>query len=134
MSNDVNDEEVYASFKYAQYLVVLDDEYAAFYYAREEILAAREREALLAATQPLPYAEQYRQYRQTPEWRERADAAKARFGGRCALCNASDRLEAHHRTYERVGQELPDDLTALCADCHRAYHEWRIGRMRPSSP
>jgi hypothetical protein len=35
-----------------------------------------------------------------------------------------DDLEAHHRTYERRGEELPEDLTALCPTCHRWFHEW----------
>ena len=36
--------------------------------------------------------------------------------------------------YERVGHELPEDLTALCSDCHRAYHLWRSGAMTPGAP
>ncbi|WP_298257281.1 HNH endonuclease signature motif containing protein [Bradyrhizobium sp.] len=42
-------------------------------------------------------------------------------GFRCRICNADSSeapLQAHHRTYERLGAELPDDLTALCARCH----------------
>lgn len=125
----VSDDEVYASAEYQQYLVIFED-YAAFFYAREELVAARERQSLLAAPdEPLTYREAHRQYLLTPEWRERADAAKARFGGRCALCNAVGPLEAHHRTYERHRHELPEDLTALCADCHGAYHLWRRGGL-----
>jgi hypothetical protein len=131
-SGGVSAEDVYSSLEYQQYRLILD-EHAAYYYAREAIIAAQEREVLLAVPLPLPYSEQYREYLQTSEWRERADAVKARFGGRCALCNGTDWLEAHHRTYERVFHELPEDLTALCADCHRAYHAWRTGGMRPSS-
>jgi hypothetical protein len=128
MSYEVSDDEVYSSIEYQQYLLILD-EGAAFYYAQDEIIATRQREALLAAAEPVPYQEWYRQYLQTSEWRERAEATKARFGGHCALCNGTDGLEAHHRTYERVGHELPEDLTALCSDCHGAYHQWRT--MRP---
>jgi 5-methylcytosine-specific restriction endonuclease McrA len=29
-------------------------------------------------------------------------------------------LQVHHRTYERLGHEQAGDLTALCANCHRA--------------
>jgi hypothetical protein len=77
----------------------------------------------------LPCKAWYRQYLQTPEWRQRADAVKERFGWRCALCNSDKNLEAHHRTYQRVGTELPDDLIALCADCHGTYHRWRAGAL-----
>lgn len=42
-------------------------------------------------------------------------------GGRCRTCNLPEPdvvLEVHHRTYERLGCELPEDLVALCQDCH----------------
>jgi hypothetical protein len=67
----------------------------------------------------------YREYLQTPEWHTRAQETYARFGFRCALCNDDRDLNAHHRTYERRGCELPTDLTALCAGCHALFHEWR---------
>jgi hypothetical protein len=124
--NDVTADEVYSSIEYRQYQLILDDE-VAFYYAEAEIIEARRRR--LEPPEPPPYEEWYRQYLQTVEWRQRADATKARFGRRCALCNAEGTLEAHHRTYERVGNELPDDLTALCADCHAGYHRWRTGQL-----
>jgi hypothetical protein len=53
-------------------------------------------------------------YLESPEWHELAEAAKKRFGHRCALCNTDPGLQAHHRTYDRVGGELVEDLTALC--------------------
>ncbi|MGH2369964.1 MAG: hypothetical protein ACRDI2_17430 [Chloroflexota bacterium] len=31
--------------------------------------------------------------------------------------------EVHHLTYERLGDELPEDLAALCAPCHRGAHK-----------
>jgi 5-methylcytosine-specific restriction endonuclease McrA len=116
--------EVYYSAEFQHWALVLDDE-EAYHYALEEILATRRRAGVEA---PSPsYKEWYRKYLESPEWRTRADAAKARFGNRCALCNSDDRLEAHHRTYERVGEELVEDLVPLCVDCHGAYHRWRLG-------
>lgn len=126
MSDYVSDAEVYFSWEYIQYSLILG-EAEAYYYAREELAARRRREASTAPEQ-LPYKERYQQYLLSPEWQERADAAKLRFGRRCALCNSDQNLEAHHRTYERVYGEFPDDITALCADCHHAYHEWRRGK------
>jgi hypothetical protein len=96
-----------------QYRLILN-EAAAYSYARSEIIAQRERAVL--EPPPMPYREWYRDYLHSPEWKAKVAAAKARFGDRCALCNADVALEAHHRTYERVGEEAPDDLTALCAD------------------
>jgi hypothetical protein len=118
-----------------QYTLIFSEE-EAYHYAREELLAAREREALLAraeATAPArTFEEWYAEYLRSPEWRKRADAAKERFGRCCALCGSSDSLEAHHRAYDRLGNEDPGDLTALCANCHRAYHLWKTGRLRPA--
>jgi 5-methylcytosine-specific restriction endonuclease McrA len=32
-------------------------------------------------------------------------------------------LEVHHRTYERVGEERPADVIALCKACHEKHHD-----------
>jgi hypothetical protein len=113
--------EVCYSLEYQQYALILD-EASAYHYARDELIAARERALRLAAVPPpLPYSEAYRAYLQTPEWRARADEVKSRFGGRCALCNAEGNPHAHHRTYVNVFNQQPDDLIALCGDCHQAY-------------
>lgn len=75
--------------------------------------------------------ERYHRYLQTDEWRERRAVAIRKAGGRCQVCNGSDRLEVHHRTYERFGAELEDDLTVLCEDCHGLYE--RHKRLRRAS-
>ena len=64
----------------------------------------------------------YRKYLETEEWKERRDEAVERAEGRCQLCNAGPPLHAHHRTYERAGNEKPMDLTVLCAGCHYRFH------------
>lgn len=66
----------------------------------------------------------YREYLQTDEWQEKARVCKEFYNWRCALCYASaETLDAHHRTYERLGQELPTDLIALCRPCHAKFHD-----------
>ncbi len=75
--------------------------------------------SLLALVFPV----QYEAYLRSPGWKEKANAAKERAGWRCQTCNrpqGSVILEAHHRTYERLGWEIPEDLTVLCSDCHDA--------------
>jgi hypothetical protein len=70
----------------------------------------------------------YKTYLQSDAWKSRADAAKRRAGYRCQLCNRSRTqviLNVHHRTYERLGNEQPDDLTVLCEDCHATYESHR---------
>jgi len=80
----------------------------------------------------------YRKYITSPAWR--CNPARLRefeaAGFQCRLCpNSPARgyaLQAHHRTYERVGCEIDGDLTTLCQPCHdgvtsmlraRRYHE-----------
>jgi 5-methylcytosine-specific restriction endonuclease McrA len=67
----------------------------------------------------------YNEYIQSDAWR-RSDARLSELKAaeyRCRLCNAEATdgcpLEVHHRTYERLGRELPTDLTALCRECHK---------------
>jgi hypothetical protein len=67
----------------------------------------------------------YAEYIKSSEWKRKADQAKEDAGFRCQLCNASGTettLHAHHRTYENLGDELPEDITVLCADCHAKFH------------
>jgi hypothetical protein len=64
----------------------------------------------------------YYKYIASPAWRAKADAAKERAGYRCQVCNRGDvQLDAHHRTYDRLGHERPEDITVLCHDCHELY-------------
>lgn len=77
---------------------------------------------------------EYNEYIKTEEWRQRAEAAKARAGQRCQICNrAAPRvtLTVHHRTFERLGQEQPEDLTVLCHSCYELYDK---NRRMPSPP
>lgn len=64
----------------------------------------------------------YETYLETPHWRKLAARVKARANGRCEHCSELSRLDAHHKTYERLGQELMEDLEALCRSCHAQRH------------
>lgn len=72
----------------------------------------------------------YHAFLASPEWAEARTSALRRAGGRCQGCNSTARLQVHHRTYERRGQEEADDLTVLCHTCHRALH-FHGGAHRP---
>lgn len=41
----------------------------------------------------------------------------------CAVCGGGF-VELHHHTYERLGAELPTDVTPLCPVHHKAVHKW----------
>lgn len=79
----------------------------------------------------------YKEYLQTPHWKRKREEKVRAAGRRCQLCNRdSVSLNVHHRTYERLGEELDEDLTVLCRDCHSTFHEHRrlAGRTRGSKP
>jgi 5-methylcytosine-specific restriction endonuclease McrA len=69
----------------------------------------------------------YKQYLQSTAWAHKRQNALTRAYNRCQVCNSQDRLEVHHRTYERLGFEKNEDLTVLCHKCHTAFHKG--GRM-----
>lgn len=65
----------------------------------------------------------YRDYLKTEHWQEFRRFALKRAGYRCQLCNAKNcRLDVHHRTYERIGDENPNDVFVLCVPCHERFH------------
>jgi 5-methylcytosine-specific restriction endonuclease McrA len=65
----------------------------------------------------------YVDYLRSEHWRAlRANALQA-YDFRCAICNSGNRLQVHHRTYERLAHELPRDVIVLCYACHKLFHE-----------
>lgn len=46
----------------------------------------------------------------------------ARAWGKCEECAHRAVLDLHHLHYRTVGEESPEDLKALCRDCHHAAH------------
>lgn len=72
----------------------------------------------------------YEEYLQTPHWKRKRENKLRAAGRRCQVCNRSSIiLNVHHRTYDRLGEELDEDLTVLCRECHRVFHEnRRLGR------
>lgn len=80
--------------------------------------------ARIAALKTLPYTA----YLQTPEWKATRRRAIVRADGRCQVCNSKELLNAHHRTYERIGEEKNNDLVVLCGGptgCHTLFHRHR---------
>lgn len=62
-----------------------------------------------------------------PEWNRRRAAAIEAADSRCQVCYSPDDLHVHHRTYKRLGAELPGDLTVLCKTCHNLFHTHKRG-------
>lgn len=64
----------------------------------------------------------YHEYLQTPEWKKRRFSMLRWSRRRCEECGSKEKLQVHHKTYERRGQELASDLKVLCRDCHETHH------------
>jgi 5-methylcytosine-specific restriction endonuclease McrA len=67
----------------------------------------------------MSWSEKYLSYLASEAWQlKRWDALeRARF--LCQRCGRSEATDVHHRTYVRLGHELPEDLVALCEICHK---------------
>jgi hypothetical protein len=68
------------------------------------------------------HKELYYDYLQSPQWDSLRKAKLKEAGYRCQLCNANGKIAVHHRTYDRVFNELLSDLIALCDPCHEKFH------------
>lgn len=85
-------------------------------------------------SQQKPVKINYFAYIRSPEWKAKAEEAKARANNRCQVCNKSRaevQLDAHHRTYENLGNEKQEDITVLCRDCHELYEKNKNGLVKP---
>ena len=78
----------------------------------------------LAELRAMAYAE----YLKTPEWLRIRAAALERAGDCCRLNEGHrEHLDVHHRSLERLGAELDDDLVVLCRSCRVLYrHAYAI--------
>jgi hypothetical protein len=66
----------------------------------------------------------YEDFLQTAYWFAVASVSKASAGMRCQVCNSSQGIAVHHRTYDTHGYEHLNmrDLTVLCENCHGLFH------------
>lgn len=72
----------------------------------------------------------YEVYLGSDIWKERAGSALKRAGYICERCKRRKAVHVHHLSYERVGEELPGDLQALCFQCHDQAHEGQLSINR----
>ena len=78
------------------------------------------------------HSPEYTAHLASPEWQLiRADKL-ARAGWLCERCGASGvrgaPLHVHHLTYERLGDEPPEDLLVVCPACHEDEDKKRAER------
>jgi hypothetical protein len=77
---------------------------------------------------PIP-RERYHEYINTSEWKAKSAFIKQYKGNtcqRCGITKCGSDLRAHHKTYDRLGFELLDDLECLCIPCHEKHHKQEL--------
>jgi len=68
----------------------------------------------------------YLNFLNTPYWKTIAQHVKWQSGFTCVLCEAENKLAAHHKTYEHHGMEhiyWKTDLLCICTNCHEQHHK-----------
>ncbi len=94
---------------------------------REQVLCRLEeddydryRERRILRLRKMPYAE----YLKSDHWKEIRELMIERANNKCGECGRiTRRLEVHHVTYDRLGEELFMDLRVLCRVCHANLHD-----------
>lgn len=92
------------------------EQQAQFYAARQE---ARVNEQ---ATKQSAWWVEYTAYLKTTAWRLKRQAVLTRANNWCEGCAARTATQAHHLTYNHMGNELLFELVAVCDSCHHILH------------
>lgn len=64
----------------------------------------------------------YDEYPRSAAWKRVRERVRRRARGWCERCKVGKRADVHHLSYERLGNELPEDLVAVCRPCHEFLH------------
>lgn len=65
----------------------------------------------------------YNKYLKSAYWNEIKEQVLERDKHRCRLCDSSDNLQVHHRTYDNLHNEDLEELITLCKKCHYIVHK-----------
>lgn len=64
----------------------------------------------------------YSEYLKSSHWTLFKFNIFAKRGMRCERCASTKDINLHHKTYERIGREKPEDVEVLCRMCHSDHH------------
>lgn len=79
--------------------------------------------------------ERYDRYLKSERWKKKRVAVLARDGKVCRACLVREASQAHHLSYEHVGDEPLFDLVAVCSECHDRITEMdRVRRNTGRTP
>ena len=81
------------------------------------------RQKAIALGKPSDWYIKYKEYLNSPQWQRFRRQIFEQRGRRCERClKPAMVLHLHHKTYQRFGKELPEDVEILCAPCHEKEH------------
>jgi hypothetical protein len=80
-------------------------------FSREQVELRREK-----------WWDNYHEYLASVEWAKIRAKVFRRAGGVCECCCDATARHCHHVTYDRLGNELLEDLLAVCIPCHEEIH------------
>lgn len=66
----------------------------------------------------------YYTYIRSVQWKAVRHEYLRRTGWKCENCHIRNSRVLHHLNYDRLGYEQPEDLIALCSECHERMHAW----------
>jgi hypothetical protein len=82
-----------------------------------------------AAKSPGSWFKAHNAYLRSNKWKAKKATWYRKNGKWCRVCSTKKDIQLHHLTYDRLGNELLTDLTALCQKHHKALtDEWRLVR------
>ncbi len=70
--------------------------------------------------------QEYQKYLKSPKWKAKRKTVLEERNYTCERCGDKPTLHllhVHHKTYERIFNELLTDLELLCKPCHKKEHE-----------
>lgn len=65
----------------------------------------------------------YAAYLRSNLWKNRRKDFYSKYKGECLICGCDHDLNLHHITYERLGNEIDEDLVPLCEHHHNLIHD-----------
>lgn len=66
----------------------------------------------------------YQKYIHSPKWFAFRHGIISARGEKCEDCGGFP-VYLHHKTYKRLGNEIPDDVELLCKPCHQRRHPYK---------
>ena len=91
-------------------------------YKSDPLTYGSARNASLAEDRRKLWFDKYSGYLASPEWKHIRQKVMSRAKGMCEGCGETQATQVHHKTYDRIGQEMLFDLVAICERCHNRIH------------